>query len=142
MQATNEQENSNQWVATAVSIIIISIAIILFGAVINQLGLLNGLAGRETAVSNNAIHLNAKAMRFGMTELHVKAGEEVTLVLDNHDLYAHSFDIDGLDLHVEMNANGRSVIKFTATEPGTYNIYCGVPGHREAGMVSTLVVEP
>jgi uncharacterized cupredoxin-like copper-binding protein len=41
-----------------------------------------------------------------------------------------------------MDANGRSAISFIPTKPGTYDIYCGVPGHLEAGMVSTLVVDP
>ena len=150
MQATSEQKETNQWLSTAVTTIIIVIAIILFGAAISQLGLLKGVLGRETAVSSklsagvpdDAITLTAQSMRFGLTELQVTAGEETTLVLDNHDLYGHSFDNDDLDLHAEMAANGRSVITFIATEPGTYEIYCGVPGHREAGMVSTLVVTP
>ena len=25
--------------------------------------------------------------------------------------------------------------------PGTYEYYCNVPGHKEAGMVGTLIVE-
>ena len=74
--------------------------------------------------------------------MHKEAGEETTLILENHDLYGHSFDSDELNLHAKMDANGSSVITFTATDPGTYEVYCGVPGHREAGMVSTLVVEP
>lgn len=142
MQATSEQKETNQWLSTAVTIAIIGLAIILFGAAISQLGILNGVVTGKTSVPDDAITLTAQSMRFGLTELQVTAGEETTLVLDNHDLYGHSFDNDDLDLHAEMAANGRSVITFIAPEPGTYEIYCGVPGHREAGMVSTLIVTP
>ena len=142
MQATSERKETNQWLSTAVTTGIIVIAIILFGAAISQLGLLNGVMAGKTSVPDDAITLTAQSMRFGLTELQVTAGEETTLVLDNHDLYGHSFDNDDLDIHAEMAGNGRSVITFIATEPGTYEIYCGVPGHREAGMVSTLVVTP
>ena len=31
---------------------------------------------------------------------------------------------------------------FTPTTPGTYTFYCHIPGHREAGMVGTLIVGP
>ena len=81
-------------------------------------------------------------MRFGQTELRVQAGQEITLQLENYDTYAHSFDIDELNLHIQMPANNQVTTQFTTPEPGTYTIYCSVPGHREAGMIATLVVEP
>ena len=123
----------------------ILVSLLLFGAVISQMGLLNGLMmGGETAVSlpPNTLLYTTKEMRFGQTELHVQAGQEITLQLENYDMYAHSFDIDELDMHIEMPANDRVSVTFTAPEPGSYIIYCGVPGHKNAGMIATLVVEP
>lgn len=142
MQGVNVKEKSNEWLNTAVLLLIIGVALVLFVVVIGRMGLLNRWVAGETAVAAGTLQLTAEAMRFGQPEVQVKAGQEVTLVLDNHDLYGHSFDVDGLDLHIEMVANGRSTTNFTPIEAGKYLIYCAVPGHREAGMVSTLVVEP
>jgi plastocyanin len=94
----------------------------------------------KTAVAADSLQLTTEAMRFGQEALQVKVGQEVTLLLDNRDLYGHSFDVDVLNIHVKMPANGRTAFTFTPTETGTHTIYCAVPGHREAGMVSTLVV--
>ena len=45
------------------------------------------------------------------------------------------------DLHVAHPAAGEEVTEtFTIDEPGTYEVYCSIPGHREAGMVATLEV--
>lgn len=127
---------------TAVTTTGIVIAIILFGLIINQMGLLNGLFSPEIASPAGQLQVAAENMRFGQETLRVRADQPVQLALANHDLYGHSFDVDELDLHIAMPANGRTVVEFTAPEPGVYTIYCAVPGHREAGMISTLVVDP
>jgi uncharacterized cupredoxin-like copper-binding protein len=45
------------------------------------------------------------------------------------------------DLHVAHADPGETVTAtFQIDEPGSYEVYCGVPGHREAGMVATLEV--
>lgn len=145
MQVTTEVKASN-WINSAVIGLGIMVALGLFGLVIARMGLLNGLMrGGETAVAPpqaNTLTYTSKEMRFGQTELRLQAGQEITLNLENYDLYAHSFDVEELNLHVEIPANGQVTATFTAPEPGTYEIYCGVPGHKEAGMIATLVVEP
>jgi plastocyanin len=80
--------------------------------------------------------------RFDTTELQARVGETVALRLENKDASAHSFDIDELNVHALMPAGKPALALFTPTTPGTYTFYCSIPGHREAGMVGTLVVEP
>jgi uncharacterized cupredoxin-like copper-binding protein len=80
-------------------------------------------------------------LRFEQEQLKVKAGEMVALRLDNQHAAPHSFDVDELNVHVPVAAGKQSLILFQPAQPGTYTFYCAVPGHREAGMEGTLVVE-
>lgn len=141
MQATNLPDKTNQWLTTAVTSFIILLAILLFGWVISRMGLFNKAGNSEPIAAPYTRHVTSEAMRFSQEELQVRVGQEVTVILDNRDLYGHSFDVAELDLHVEMPPNGRTQFTFIPTQSGTYAIYCAVQGHREAGMVSTLVVE-
>lgn len=141
MQAANVQEtNADRWTWLALGIGL-GLAVMLFGVVLARMGVLDGLGG-ETAVSPNALVLSSRQMAFGQDEIRVRVGETVTIVLDNADLYGHSFDVDEFDVHTSMPANDRVTATFTPTEPGTFTFYCGVPGHTAAGMVGTLIVEP
>jgi uncharacterized cupredoxin-like copper-binding protein len=66
-------------------------------------------------------------------------GGRVTVELTNHDLFWHSFTVDQPALNVDVPVGG--VRRFTFTVPqGSYQFYCRVPGHRQAGMVGTLRV--
>jgi plastocyanin len=80
--------------------------------------------------------------RFDQAELRARVGETVALRLENSDAGAHSFDIDEFNVHVPMPAGKPAFALFKPSKPGTYTFYCGVPSHREAGMVGTLIVEP
>lgn len=45
------------------------------------------------------------------------------------------------DLHVAHADAGQTVTAtFTINAPGSYAVYCSVPGHRESGMIATLTV--
>ncbi|MEZ4593708.1 MAG: cupredoxin domain-containing protein [Chloroflexota bacterium] len=145
MQATTQvQENETSGLNNYVLLGGILVGVLLFGLIIARMGFLNGLlrdGERGTAVSPTAIPSIAENMRFGQEVVQVQAGEPITFALDNKDMYAHSFDVDALGWHVAMPANDQVVVDFTAVPPGTYTLYCAIPGHREAGMVATLIVE-
>ncbi|MBP8000992.1 MAG: cupredoxin domain-containing protein [Chloroflexi bacterium] len=71
-------------------------------------------------------------------------GEALTTETDE-DKGGHAHDMEEmaaeLDVHVAAPMNGGSnVLQFTPAEPGTYEYYCTVEGHKEAGMVGQLVV--
>lgn len=86
--------------------------------------------------------IEAIGMNFVRSEVHVRAGQPVTLHVVNRDGYAHAFDVDEFDIHAPLPAKTTFDAAFTPTEPGRYRFYCDAPGHEAAGMEGVLVVEP
>lgn len=81
------------------------------------------------------------SMAFSQTELTVKPGDTITMT--NAGFLQHDFTVDELGINEVTQANGDTVT-ITIPEdaaPGEYEFYCSVPGHREAGMTGTLIIE-
>lgn len=94
----------------------------------------------DVAAEARRIEVTATSFEFSPAEIRVDAGEAVAIVLTSEDIL-HDFTIDELDAHVAAGRGETEEGGFTADEPGRYSYYCTVPGHREAGMEGTLVVE-
>lgn len=94
----------------------------------------------EVADGARRIEVTARSFAFDPAEITVTAGEDIAIVLTSEDLL-HDFTIDELDAHVAADKGETSEGGLRADEPGRYTYYCEVPGHREAGMEGTLIVE-
>jgi plastocyanin len=78
---------------------------------------------------------------FAVTEITAPAGE-ITLRTVNPQSVEHNIALDAPVPTVGDTVSDGGVSEITVTlEPGTYEYYCAVPGHRQAGMVGTLTVE-
>jgi nitrite reductase (NO-forming) len=75
-------------------------------------------------------------------EIRVKAGQPVNLALANRGRILHDLTIPALGFQSVVQPGQRTAVALTAPAPGTYELYCSVPGHREAGMTGRLVVAP
>jgi uncharacterized cupredoxin-like copper-binding protein len=85
-----------------------------------------------------ALEVVATEMAFTPSEVAVPAGE-VTVTLRNEGTTLHDLRVGTEPFIVE------AVAKETATKtlnlaPGRYELFCSLPGHKEAGMVGTLEV--
>jgi uncharacterized cupredoxin-like copper-binding protein len=96
-------------------------------------------------------------LAFEPAEFAVPAAEEVTLRLTAGEAVGHDFVIEGAEAQGAAGDQGNAVASgdlavahadpgqtvtgtFTIDEPGTYEVYCSIPGHRKAGMAGTLTV--
>ena len=112
------------------------------------------------------ISIEASALKFQPASIEVEAGQPVRLTFNNQDTVDHDFtvleipllsggptqesmaghdmgDMEGTepDLHVLAAAGQSAVLEFTPTVPSSYEFFCTVPGHKEAGMVGILDVK-
>jgi plastocyanin len=80
-------------------------------------------------------------LSFDQTELTAAAGE-VTIELVNESTVPHNVEVEGNGVEEVSDTITESTTELTLTlEPGEYEFYCAVPGHREGGMEGTLTVE-
>jgi uncharacterized cupredoxin-like copper-binding protein/mono/diheme cytochrome c family protein len=98
-----------------------------------------GEAGDEA--TSDQFTVESHDIFFTPTEIEVPSDTEVTILLPNLGASPHNFSIDELDVSVDIAPGETKEVKITAPE-GEYEYYCNVPGHKEAGMVGTLISRP
>jgi uncharacterized cupredoxin-like copper-binding protein len=96
--------------------------------------------GSATGSGQGVTLKSTDQMRFEPATLTVRANTPVNVTLDNSgSALVHDFVIDSPAIKIEAQPHARA--SGTATfPPGTYQFYCSQPGHKEAGMVGTLIV--
>lgn len=98
-------------------------------------GVLDNQPEREPA----GVSLVTENVAFDQTELSASAGS-ITVSLENRDLFWHTFTIEELDVDLRVPVSAQMTVTFDAA-PGEYRFFCDIPGHPEAGMEGTLLVE-
>lgn len=98
--------------------------------------------GGEEPIKVKEIAVSGTEFSFNPQTVTVKSGEKVRLTFRNIGNAPHDWTIEGLGLKTKVIGSGaQDSLEFTAPARGTYNVYCSVPGHREAGMVGKLIIE-
>jgi plastocyanin len=87
------------------------------------------------------IPISSSGFSFTKSSVTAKAGT-VTLNAMNPQSVAHDISIKGNGVDVKGNQvqNGDTSTVTANLTPGTYEYYCSVPGHEQAGMKGTLTV--
>ncbi|HEY3311417.1 MAG TPA: sulfocyanin-like copper-binding protein [Anaerolineales bacterium] len=109
--------------------------------------------------SGTTLNVTSTDTGYDLKTYTVPAGATVTLKMKNNGAVEHEFAILKLNEHVtppfgekdegkilwELDGVAAGTTKegtFTApSEPGSYDVICGIPGHIELGMVATLIVK-
>ena len=84
--------------------------------------------------------IDAADFSFRPGEIHAAAGQAVNIILANRGAIVHDLTIPGLRFQLSAQPGQLREASLSPSVPGTYEFYCSVPGHREAGMVGRLVV--
>lgn len=87
------------------------------------------------------IALESNGLNFTPAEIRVKLGDKVKLTYKNNR-GKHDWTLDEFNAKTKLIEAGQSdTIEFTADKKGSFEYYCSVQGHRQAGMKGTFIVE-
>ncbi len=131
-------------------------------------GVLAACSSAETdTVSMTEFTLTATDIAYDVNRLEAVAGQPVRITMRNEGALEHDFsimemphmgeviaeeaeggmaghDMGDMDMEPEVHIAppmGESLnVEFTPSTPGEYEFFCTVAGHKEAGMVGTLIV--
>lgn len=112
------------------------------------------------------ITIEATDIAYSVTTIEVEAGQPVRLTLKDSGTLQHDFSILEIpvvidheadevaghemdmsnmgvepQVHVAADPGTSNTVEFTPTKPGTYEFFCTVAGHKEAGMIGQLIVK-
>jgi uncharacterized cupredoxin-like copper-binding protein len=112
-------------------------------AILALAGCGGGAAAGTTGGSGQSVNVKLSEMKFDPDSLTAKAGQPITLNVQNAGTVAHDFSIRGTSPEVSVTVDaGKTATKtFTIDKAGTYEVYCNQPGHEAAGMKATLTVQ-
>ena len=114
--------------------------------------------------AHETIEVEMIDIAYAQPDITIEAGELVEIVLSNTGAIDHDFTIEEIHtahayhdpdqeaaghddhgaeyaMHHALVPGDSVTMRVIAEEAGTYEYYCTVPGHKEAGMVGTLTVE-
>ena len=94
----------------------------------------------ESTASAAPITIEGVDIDWNPNEATIAANTDVTITVPNNGVAFHTFVIEELGIKLEIEPGQTQEVVVNAPA-GTYEFICDVPGHAEAGMVGTLIVE-
>lgn len=97
--------------------------------------------GASPAAGGNTATVYGEDIKFDPKEFTIAANTDVKVTFTNKGVLQHNFSMDNPKVATKTINGGESDTVTINAKPGTYQYYCSVPGHKEAGMVGTLTVK-
>jgi uncharacterized cupredoxin-like copper-binding protein len=144
-------------------ILLLTILLVYF-YIFNQLGPVMAIGNEKETKhqhqgieSQNRIVVYTDEFQYNPLEIKSKIGEKITLVLKNRGKVEHDLDLKGVNaevlnqthveghghqagIHLHVKPGEESELAFIPKESGSFEFFCTIPGHKESGMVGTLIV--
>ncbi len=94
--------------------------------------------GQENA---GAVSVDMHEFAFTPNQITIAANTDVQITATNSGALPHNFTVPDLNLKTEDVAPGSSATLTINAPAGSYKFDCSIPGHADAGMVGTLIVQ-
>ena len=119
---------------------VLGIAVVVLIASIVAVGLaLRKSDGSGSTAGGGTISATLSEFEVSLSAAEIGAGGQIAVT--NAGSMVHNVGIEGTDLVTpDIPAGGTATLDLSSLEPGTYTVYCEIPGHASSGMTTTLVI--
>lgn len=100
-----------------------------------------GTTPPSTGGPAGSVQVSEKEWTIAFLSSPIKAGR-VTFVVKNDGAIEHNFVIEAVRLQIDAIQPGQTKQGAADLRAGTYEVLCNIPGHKEAGMKTTMTVTP
>lgn len=121
----------------AISIVTAIFAVGLAARAVDRAEKGGGGAAAAPAAGGDTVSVTMTDFEFTPEEITVAAGGSIEF--HNEAIQPHDFHVEGLSTPL-VDGGDSFVLDISSLEPGTYDVWCDVPGHKDAGMQGTLTV--
>ena len=87
------------------------------------------------------IEVDSGEFYFRPSEITVRRGEPVELVVKNSGSILHNISITEFNVDQDYQPGQTIRVRFTPNQAGEFRIFCDIPGHTASGMVARLIVQ-
>lgn len=94
----------------------------------------------ELSSPSSPVVIEAHEFGFGPGAVTISSAGPTTIELNDTGIVPHNLTVDALGIQIVAAAGRSTSATFQDLAPGTYEFYCSISGHRQAGMVGTLIV--
>jgi uncharacterized cupredoxin-like copper-binding protein len=98
--------------------------------------------GASAAPAPTSVTITGTEFAYDPSTVFATAGSSVKLVLENKGTVEHDINIDALGLQMDLVKPGQTgELTVPDVKAGSYQFWCTVAGHKEAGMTGVLEVK-
>lgn len=109
------------------------------GFVLAAIGVTSGDGGGSVSTAAAPVPVSLSEFEIRPEPLTVAAGG--SLQVTNAGSQTHNLTVRDADLRTpDLSGGGASTLDVSSLDPGSYEVYCSIPGHEESGMVGTMTV--
>src|SRR5262245_56839113 len=128
--------NDKEVVRSAVAVFVV-VALALAGIALLTAAQAKHDSSQQVSAGGTSVALSEFALE--PASVTVPVGGKLTVV--NNGTIEHNLSIDGTDIKTKnLGAGDSEVLDLSKLESGMYTMFCGVPGHKDQGMVGDLMV--
>ena len=124
---------------SALPLIFGTVAVIALAVVMSIAALIAADDDETSASTSDLVHVSLSEFAITPATVNVPAGG--SLHVTNDGTAAHNLSVVDADLKTpDIAAGDAAELDLSSLEPGTYQLWCEIPGHADAGMEATLTV--